>query len=593
MGRRKLVWQLYPSFLLVTVLSLVLVAVFTTRSVRHFAMARASDGLLQRAGAVERLVPDWLELGRGAPLDSVCHDLGATIETRITVIAPDGKVLGDSDETSARMDNHALREEVSEAMAGRPGSSVRYSHTLGTTMLYQAVPVVRDERLLAVLRLAVPLTAIENELQRISRSILAAVVIVALLASGVSLLLARRVSRPLETLRQGVAEFGRGRLDHRLPLASTLEIAQLAADMNGMAAQLEDRIRTVENQHNELEAVFAGMVEGVLLLDTDERVAELNQAAARLLVTTVDDARGRTIAEVIRNAALQDFVARTFASETAVEDDLAIQVGGKEVHLQVHGLRLEGRAGRPRRLLIVLNDVTRLRRLENVRQDFVANVSHELKTPVTSIKGFVETLRDGALDSPEDARRFLDIIARQSQRLDAIIEDLLCLSRLEQGTGETRRELGVYPVAEVLASAVQTCQLQADGRGMSLRLDAPGDLKTRLDPPLLEQAVVNLVSNAVKYSEDGDEINVTAEAVEDYILISVIDHGKGIEPQHLPRLFERFYRVDRARSRQAGGTGLGLAIVKHIARFHGGHVTVESAPGRGSVFTLHLPRARV
>jgi len=593
MGRRRLVWQLFPAFVLVTLLSLVLVAVSTTRSVRHFAMDRTTDGLLKRAGAVERLVPGWLASGRGASLDSLCRDLGATIETRITVIAPDGVVLGDSDEASARMDNHALREEVSEALAGRPGSSVRYSHTLGTTMLYQAVPVERDGRLLAVLRLAVPLTPIENELRRISWSILSAVAVVALLAALVSLVISRRISRPLETLRRGVAEFGRGRLDHRLPLTSTLEIAQLAADMNGMASQLDDRIRTVENQRNELEAVFRGMVEGVLLLDTDERVSELNEAAARLLGTTPDAARGRTIAEVIRNAALQDFVARAFASEEAVEDDLSIYMGGREIHLQVHGLRLEGPAGRPRRLLIVMNDVTRLRRLENVRQDFVANVSHELKTPVTSIMGFVETLREGALDSPEDARRFLDIIDRQSRRLEAIIEDLLCLSRLEQGTGETRRELGVYPVAEVLASAVQTCQLQADARRMSLRLDAAPDLKTRLDPPLLEQAVVNLVGNAVRYSEEGDEIHIGAEAVEDWILISVTDHGKGIEPQHLPRLFERFYRVDRARSRQQGGTGLGLAIVKHIARFHGGHVTVESAPGRGSVFTLHLPRSRV
>lgn len=593
MGRRRLVWQLFPAFVLVTVLSLVLAAVFTTRSVRHFAMTRASDGLLQRAGAVERLVPLWLETLQGAALDSACADLGATIETRITVIAPDGRVLGDSDEQSARMDNHALREEVGEALAGRPGSSVRYSHTLGVTMLYQAVPVERDGRRLAVLRLAVPLTAIENELRRISWSILTAVVLVALLAAAVSLGLARRISRPLEALRQGVRRFSEGRLDHRLPLASTLEIAQLAEDMNAMAEQLDDRIRTVELQRNELEAVFSGMVEGVLLLGTREEVAELNQAAAALLDTTPERARGRTIAEVIRNAALQDFVARAFAAEGAVEDDLSIQVGGREVHLQVHGVRLEGAAGRPRRLLIVLNDVTRLRRLENVRQDFVANVSHELKTPVTSIKGFVETLRDGALDSPDDARRFLDIIARQSQRLDAIIEDLLCLSRLEQGTGETRRELGIYPVAEVLASAVQTCQHQADARGMTLTLDVETDLKTRLDPPLLEQALVNLISNAVKYSEEGDEILIGAEPVEDYILVSVTDHGKGIEPQHLPRLFERFYRVDRARSRQQGGTGLGLAIVKHIARFHGGHVTVESAPGRGSVFTLHLPRARV
>lgn len=588
MARRKLFSQLFPAFVLVTVLSLLAVTVATTRSVRGFAMKRASEGLLHRTWAVERIVPAWLDTASGAALDSLCADLGGRMESRITIVAPDGVVLGDSDEESAAMDNHALREEISEALHGRPGRSVRYSHTLDTTMMYQAIPVERDGEVAAVVRLAVPLTEIEQQLRRISWSILTAVLLVAALAAAVSYGLARRISRPLERLRLGVRRFAEGHLDHRLPLGTTREIAHLAEAMNQMASQLDDRIGTVERQRNELGAVFAAMIEGVMVIDADERVVDLNRAAASLLAVDENDARGRTVAEVVRNPALQDFLSRTFRSKDPVEDDLEILVDGRETMIQAHGVRIEG-GGLARRVLVVLNDVTRLRRLENVRQDFVANVSHELKTPVTSIKGFVETLRDGGLDDPDDALRFLEIIARQARRLDAIIEDLLCLSRLEQGTGETRRELGVYPLCETIASAIQTCQLQADARNMNLSLDCPHTLKARLDPPLLEQAVVNLVSNAVKYSEEGDSIDVSAETVDDYVLISVRDHGRGIEPQHLPRLFERFYRVDKARSRQQGGTGLGLAIVKHIARFHGGHVTVRSSPGEGSIFTLHLP----
>ena len=588
MGRRTLFSQLFPAFVLVTVLSLLAVTIVTTHSVRSFAVNRAADGLLQRTWAVERLVPGWLEQSRGADLDSLCAELGKLMESRITIISPDGQVLGDSNERSSTMDNHVLREEISEALQGRPGQSLRYSHTLDTTMLYQALPVEHEGEVLAVVRLAVPMTEIDRQLRRISWNILTAVVLVAALAVAVSYGLARRISRPLVRLRLGVRRFALGRLDHRLPLGSTSEIAHLAEAMNQMASQLDDRIRTVETQRNELGAVFSAMIEGVLVVDSDERILELNRAAAALLGTSVDEARGRTVPEVARNASLQDFVASASRSGEPIEEDLVILVGGRETHLQAHGVELSG-GGMTRRVLVVLNDVTRLHRLENVRQDFVANVSHELKTPVTSIKGFVETLRDGGAEDPADARRFLDIVARQAQRLDDIIEDLLCLSRLEQGTGETRRELGVYPLGEVLSSCLQTCQLQADARGMALDLACPSDLKARFDPPLLEQAVVNLVTNAVKYSDEGDRILITAETIDDHVLISVQDHGRGIEPQHLPRLFERFYRVDKARSRQQGGTGLGLAIVKHIARFHGGHVTVQSSPGKGSLFTLHLP----
>jgi two-component system phosphate regulon sensor histidine kinase PhoR len=224
-----------------------------------------------------------------------------------------------------------------------------------------------------------------------------------------------------------------------------------------------------------------------------------------------------------------------------------------------------------------------------VRQDFVANVSHELKTPVTSIMGFVDTLRDGAIDEPENAQRFLDIISRQSHRLQAIIEDLLCLSRLEQGSGVAGRDLGSYGVSEVLSAAAQSCQMQADARGMNLRVDCDPQLRTRLDPDLMEQALVNLIDNAIKYSEGPGPIDISAGQVDDHVLITVRDRGRGIESQHLPRLFERFYRVDKARSREQGGTGLGLAIVKHIARFHDGQVTVMSRPGEGSQFTIHLP----
>jgi two-component system phosphate regulon sensor histidine kinase PhoR len=236
-----------------------------------------------------------------------------------------------------------------------------------------------------------------------------------------------------------------------------------------------------------------------------------------------------------------------------------------------------------------LNDVTRLRRLENIRRDFVANVSHELKTPVTAIKGSVETLLDGALQKPEDARRFLEIVTRQADRLNAIIDDLLSLSRIEQEAERHEIPLQRSHLNEVLRGAVQACEVGAAAKSIRIGLSCPEPLLARINPPLLEQAIVNLIDNAVKYSRPESEVRVEARPENGEILILVRDHGCGIGKEHLPRLFERFYRVDKARSRKEGGTGLGLAIVKHIVQAHAGTVTVASVPGEGSTFTIHLP----
>ncbi|MBU4393653.1 MAG: ATP-binding protein, partial [Proteobacteria bacterium] len=262
---------------------------------------------------------------------------------------------------------------------------------------------------------------------------------------------------------------------------------------------------------------------------------------------------------------------------------------GQEKYFYAHGTRLQDRQGHIAGALIVLNDVTKLRRLESIRRDFVANVSHELKTPITSIEGFAETLLDGALDEPEDARRFVEIIGKQASRLHAIVEDLLALSRVEQ---EARREeivLQELPVAEILQSAIQSCSSRVEEEDMTISLVCAEEITARINPALLEQAVVNLLDNAVKYSGKGSEIRVEAEKNANEVLIRISDNGVGIAPQDIPRIFERFYRVDKARSAKLGGTGLGLSIVKHIVAAHHGHITVESSPGKGSIFTINLP----
>jgi len=354
---------------------------------------------------------------------------------------------------------------------------------------------------------------------------------------------------------------------------------------------------------DQLRAILGNMREGVIALDLDERILEMNAGAFNLLGPAASRHSGGAlvgapIEQVIRNAALQRFVKRALREcspieETIVIDLEVVQATDQERLLQAYASPLNDAEGSWVGMLVVLHDVTRLHQLENVRRDFVANVSHELKTPITSIKGFVETLMDGAVENPEDARRFLSIISRQADRLNAIFEDLLSLSRIEQENERGGIGLEERSVSDVVDEALQSCLFQAREKHISLEKDCPESLKAFINPNLLEQAIVNLVDNAIKFSESGQRVVVKACVIGDSLDVQVIDCGKGIDRVHLPRVFERFYRVDKARNRREGGTGLGLAIVKHIAQAHGGHASVKSELGGGSTFSIHLPQATV
>jgi two-component system phosphate regulon sensor histidine kinase PhoR len=369
------------------------------------------------------------------------------------------------------------------------------------------------------------------------------------------------------------------------------ELSELTEAFNRMANRIQERVGVLTQNNNEQKAVLASMAEGVLAVDSQERVISLNRASSRLLGLDQNQAQGRPLQEVVRNADLSRFITRALACPEPIEADVLL-LGDRERVMQAHGSRLHDLEGRAIGAVVVLNDVTDFRRLEHIRRDFVANVSHELKTPVTSIKGFVETLLDGAMQDPVDAERFLRIIAKQADRLHAIIEDLLALSKIEQSEDADDIVLEPAPVRGVLEAALNVCQSGAAEKQIEITLICESSLSAKINPLLLEQAVVNLLDNAVKYSEPGREVALSADTIDGEVTIAVADRGCGIAAQHLTRVFERFYRVDRARSRKLGGTGLGLAIVKHIVQAHHGRVTVESTPGIGSTFTIHLPRIR-
>lgn len=410
------------------------------------------------------------------------------------------------------------------------------------------------------------------------------------IAALVAARLARQTGRFLRHLARMLDRFAQGDLGHKAPLPDPEELADLAAAVNRLANALHSRMQELVRQRNEREAILASMAEGVLAVDEEERIISLNAAAAELIGVSREQAVGRSLQEVVRNPALHRLVSDVLGRQAAASDEIQLLRSPEEpLLLHAQGSVLYDAAEKPHGALVVLHDVTPLKRLENVRRDFVANVSHELKTPVTSIKGYVETLLDGTVDRPEDVARFLRIIASQAERLQALIDDLLTLSRLDEGPEKMEISLDRQALAPVLRAAMETCRPKAESKQIQMELACDERIHARLNPVLLEQAVVNLVDNAIKYSPPGQSVRVEVAAGATEIEIRVVDHGCGIPREHLPRIFERFYRVDKARSRELGGTGLGLAIVKHIAQAHGGRTSVTSTPGQGSTFCIHLP----
>lgn len=588
-NRKKLIWQIFPSFLLITLLSLLAVSWYASRSMRHFFLDQTAVDLNVRALLLEnQIIAHLLPLDPTA-VDAVCKAMGRQSATRYTVIMPSGLVVGDSRETPNLMDNHASRPEIARALAGETGRSMRYSKTLLQSMMYVARPITKNGNILAVIRASIPTTLIERELKLIRFKMALGGLLIALLAAGISLLISRRITRPIVAMKKSAGHFAGGDFSHRLAFPDSEEMAGLAEALNQMAAQLDNRIKTIIKQRNELETVLSSMREGVVAVDNKERIMSMNRAASVLFECDPVRSQEKTIQEVVRNLPLQQFIRKAISGREPAEDDIVLYQNSEKI-LNLKSSPLLDAGKKQIGTLVVINDVTQLRRLENMRKDFVANVSHEIKTPLTAIKGFVETLHRGGVDTTEETERFLGIIQKHVDRLSSIIDDLLSLSRIEQEDERHAIQFESRPILEVFRSAVQICRSAADEKSIDINLSCEEHLEACIDPTLLERAVVNLLDNAVKYSEPNSAIHLKASLTDSELQIILEDQGIGIAKKHLPRLFERFYRVDKARSRKLGGTGLGLAIVKHIAQAHGGQVTVKSTPGKGSTFTIHLPK---
>lgn len=584
--RRKILWHIFPSFLIITILSLTAVTWYATTYFKSFSLKNIEKELGIHAGFVKR------EILQNSPddMDRLCKEIGELTQTRITIILPSGEVVGDSWHHYATMDNHKHRFEIAQAMKFGSGISVRHSDTLDQNMMYWAVKVGKNEPLSPfwIVRVSVSIASIEEEISTIQKNIALALFITLIAAAIASLIVARRITRPIELMKTGAQQFAEGNLKARLIIPDARELFQLGVTMNLMAQSLDEKIKTIETRSMELEAIYGSMKEAVIAIDLHENIITANHAAIGIFNHSPEEIQGRNAIEIARNYTLQQFIIKALADADPLEEDLVIEKDEKRI-FNVTSTALCNMEGNRLGTLIIFHDMTRIRHLEQMHRDFAANVSHELKTPLTSIKGFLETLHE-LLDerNAESELRFLNIIEKNVDRLIALIDDLLALSRLEREEG-AKPQLESCRIGQVVSSAVETCLPLAESQNISIEVDCSLELAALLDPILMEQALVNLLENAVKYSQAGDRVLVRCHEEKRLAVIEVIDSGPGIAKEHLGRIFHRFYRVDKARSREIGGTGLGLAIVKHIIKYHHGTIGVTSTLGIGSTFKIKLP----
>jgi len=513
---------------------------------------------------------------------------------RITFIRPDGRVLGDSDHDPVSMENHLDREEVRQAWAEGTGSSVRHSETLNEKMLYVAIRAGDEQggEPQGIVRLAMSLGDVERSLDKMWFALILGLLLVFVVAAFVSYRVALSVTKPLERMTSAAKRMANMDYAIRVPEGGKDEAGELARALNAMAASLQDQLDEIGRNGTRLQSVLDNMPTGVVMIGPDGKITLYNREAGELLGSSARERVGRSFAEIRQHFELVGLIREGLESSTVVHEEITVYYPEERL-LEIHIVPMTAGGDETMGLLLVLQDVTAIRRLERMRSEFVANVSHELKTPVAAVKGFAETLLSGAMNDPETAKSFLTIIQDESDRLNRLIGDILELSKIE-----SRRSPLQFSPIDLTAFLERLTELlgpEAAKKNIELDVDAGQGLFLEADEDRLGQILMNLMQNGINYTPDGGRVKVRAEIVgdadgeEESVRITVSDTGIGIPKKDIPRIFERFYRVDKARSRSSGGTGLGLSIVKHLTELHHGTIRVESTVGAGSKFILELP----
>ena len=576
----RLFYKLFGTYLVIAVLAVVIAGFFIERELRT-GLTRWIEEDLMAETQIIALMPE-------GEIEKQSQALVERSRARVTLIDARGLVTLDSNGQTKDLDNHLNRSEIQEARVKGKGTATRYSRTLKMDMLYVALPLYEGSHLKGYLRLSRPLLEVDRSVDKLRFSIFQVLLLIIILSMIVAFIFSMKVISPIQEIEAFTDKIRKGDVSGMLMIDSRDEIGQLSKNINDMVAELQEKIRVANEEKWKLRAAFASMAEGVMVLDSQNRIEGLNKGMAEMIGREYADIVGKTPIEAFRNIALQDALNRfRQAGEIVLEE---ITLGDENpMILDVNISAVKSLPGQDPKTMIVFHNVTRLKKLEQVRADFVANVTHEIKTPLTAIIGFVETLQQGAIDDRVKAQKFLLTIHENAQRLNRLVDDLLTLSSIE--LGETELHLEGLALEDVFETALTLISLRAALKNVRIQRDVqPGLPMVLADRDRLVQILVNVLDNAVKFTPEGGSVSITASPeVQGSVVIKITDTGIGISKSELPRLGERFYRIDKTRSREMGGTGLGLSIVKHLMKAHEGSMEIESTLGKGTTVSLHFP----
>ncbi len=584
MSKKSIIIYIFPPFLFVILLSITVISIFISVFFKDFHLNIARDNLTSKTLFLETTIRGFVVSDKKQELNDYCSKLAEKTLTRITVIATNGKIISDSYKNPSLLENHSNRPEIIQAIQGQSTTKIRYSATQSKENMYFAMPIYDEGNIIAVLRTSNTIHSIHNQLKHLYYNIFYLALIIAIIAIILSLIITRKISYPLEQVKNTAASLAKGVLFAKSPSSSISEIDDLSRSINYMATAIQNQIQEITKERNQSKLILHSMLEGVIALDQDNKIITINQAAKRILNININTDK-KMLSEVIRNSEFENFIDNIkdepISQRIEIKETKYYILDAKGVPLNIEGNRFG--------TLVVINNITQIVKLENIRKDFAANVSHELKTPLTAIKGAVETLLDGAINT-DKSENFVNIIHKHSERLNALIQDILTLAKIEQEAEISGIEMTNCNILELIETAIDICQEKINQKNLIMDISCDRNITNTINRSMIEQVLVNLIDNAIKYSDEHQKIRIKVKIINENFILSVKDYGCGIAQEHIPRLFERFYRVSKSRSRQKGGTGLGLAIVKHITQAHQGTVSVESEVNDFTKLTLTIPK---
>ncbi len=576
--KRNLFFKIFFSYLAIIFFSFFVLNIFIKDEIRKVMTDQLEGDLFTYA--------ELIDLGSARGMSDQLRQIAGISGSRVTLVDAQGRVFADSEKEITKLENHFNRPEIQEARLRGKGKSTRFSQSLGVEMLYVAIPIKTKDQVTGYVRLARPLHDVQNLIQRVYQKILLAICMVAVISLLVALFISYKLAEPIRMMERFTERLRQGEPQGSIILKTSDETKTLADNINYLVDELQNKIRMANQEKSKLMTALTSINEGVLILNTDEKIEFVSPSLTNILTEQYGDIGGKTLLEAFRNVDLQKAFQRFRQSHVTVAGEITLG----QIDPVIMGVSISEVHGYPgeEKFMVVFHDVTRLKKLERIRTDFIANVTHEIRTPLTAIIGYLETLQIGAIDNAEDARRFIDIMLKQAERLNRLVEDLMTISKIELGEVNFHFEDVFLP--DAIGSVLPLVEAKAAVKKIAIENAVPERTPGVLaDRDRLSQIFVNVLDNAVKFTPEGGRVTFGTEEKEGYIVVTIDDTGTGIPKEEIQRLGERFYRVDKTRSRELGGTGLGLSIVKHLMHAHGGKMEIESQLGCGTRVLLFFP----